>query len=56
MTCSSFTELKVEHFSIIHKTASPLFNRVLEALEKKERRPKICVQKDRLYVLKIPWD
>ena len=55
INCQAFSQLHDTHFSIIHKTSSKFLNRVLEALEIKKCRPNICVQKDHMYALKIPW-
>ena len=56
MACNVFSMPHEPHFTIIHKTRSNFLNRVLEALEIKKCRPRICVQKEHLYTLKIPWE
>ena len=44
-----------EQFKILHRGHGFTLNRILEALEIKQRMPQLCAQKDRLYTLKIPW-
>ena len=55
MQCDAFTQPSTDHFGIIHKGHHPTTNRILEAIEIKLYSPTLCVQKDRLFELKIPW-
>ena len=44
-----------ECFSIIHKGFAAHTNRILEALEIKDRNPVLCSQKEFVYELNLPW-
>jgi hypothetical protein len=55
LTCNSRPEKPREHFKLLHSGHSFHLNRILEALEIRQRTPALCVQKDRLYTLKLPW-
>ena len=45
----------VSCFKIIHKAKNAFLLKILEALEIKRRKPTLCVQKEDLFELKIPW-
>ena len=42
-------------FKIIHTAQTPFLLKILEALEIKIKKPNLCIQKDNLFELKIPW-
>ena len=55
MGCSNDTNDAKKWFKIIHKGLNYNMNRILEALEIMHRAPSLCVQKERLFTLKLPW-
>lgn len=55
MQCEQQNNNPRSNFKILHKGHNSFMNRILEALEIKCRKPVLCVQKEMLYQLKIPW-
>ena len=55
MVCKHVSDNPRQCFKILHRGGNYFVNKILEALEIKQKRPRICVQKDRLFTLKIPW-
>ena len=58
LTCTqgkSECDKLISSFKIAHIAKNTLLLKILEALEIKTRNPTLCVQKENLYELKIPW-
>ena len=55
LECNVPTEDIKNCFKIVHNINNTVLLRILEALEIKYRQPTLCIQKDRLFDLKIPW-
>ena len=55
MQCAHAPTNAKECFKILHKGKTHKLTRILEALEIMNKSPSLCVQKDRLFTLKIPW-
>ena len=53
--CKHVSDNPRQCFKILHRGGNYFINKILEALEIKQKRPRICVQKDRLFTLKISW-
>ena len=53
--CANRPEDPRQCFDVLHRGENVFINRILEALEIIERAPRLCIQKDRLFTLKIPW-
>ena len=55
LSCNKFLGAPIDHFKVLHFEQSSNLRKILEALEIKNKRPALCVQKERLYDLRIPW-
>ena len=55
INCTAFNPPGAQHFKILHSGEHLCLNKILEALEIKFRNPELCIQKEYVYELKIPW-
>jgi len=55
LDCTAVDDDLTSRFKVIQKAKNALDLKILEALEIKDRRPSLCIQKEYLYDLKIPW-
>ena len=55
LICNHRDDHIYSRFKILHVTNNFMALKVLEALEIKNKNPSLCIQKDRLFELKIPW-
>ena len=55
LSCRCYDGPALDHFTILHKGHSKMLNSILEALEIKATSPVLCVQKEFVFNLKLPW-
>ena len=55
LQCPSTLNTPISHFKVLHKDSNFNIVKILEAVEIKIRKPVLCVQKDRLYEIQLPW-
>ena len=55
LSCDLYHSPRNNHFKILHKGRSKYLNSILEALHISIDRPRLCVQKEFVFHLNLPW-